>query len=193
MLKLNIGAGDNPLAGWHNTDLHPQSPEVERLDATRPFPYMDETFDRVFTEHMIEHVPYAAGRAMLAECHRVLKPGGRIRVSTPDLEFLWSLMYNPTELTERYVTWACREFNPAEPVRPETVINNFVRAWGHHHVYSRESLGFALRDAGFTNQRIFEIAVSDDPAFIGLENSSRMPEGFLQLETMTVEAEKPIS
>ena len=36
-------------------------------------------------------VPTFRGRAMLAECLRVLKPGGRIRISTPDMAFLVAL------------------------------------------------------------------------------------------------------
>ncbi len=48
-----------------------------------------------------------------------------------------------------------------------------------------------MTDAGFRAVALPKIGESDDPAFVGLENASRMPEGFLQLETMTIEAEKP--
>jgi len=190
MLKLNIGAGPNPLMGWYNVDLHAQVVGVGQMDATQRFPYPDETFDRIFTEHMIEHVSYEAGGRMLAECHRVLKPGGRIRVSTPNLMFLVSLLNLASDLERRYVAWACEEFLPGQTAYPESVVNNFVRAWGHQYIHTPCTLDRLLRGAGFTVNCWPHIGESDDPEFRELENVGRMPEGFLQLETMTVEADK---
>src|SRR3954451_18626949 len=77
--KLQIGCGDNLHDGWLNADLFPRSASVIHLDATALFPFGDESFDYVFSEHMIEHVPYEQGLRMLSECHRVLKRGGKIR------------------------------------------------------------------------------------------------------------------
>ena len=191
MRGLNVGCGMSLLVGWTNVDLHPQHPDVLRMDATQTFPFSAGEFDRVFSEHMIEHVSYEGGRVMLAECFRVLKPGGRLRVSTPKLEFLFGLLYHSNDLTERYVEWACRAFSPEQPIRPETVINNFVRAWGHSYIYSRDSLLQSLYKAGFRGHVWANVGESDDTAFVGLENVGRMPPGFLQLETMTIEAERP--
>jgi SAM-dependent methyltransferase len=86
--KLHIGCGAHTLSGWLNTDYDPSTLAVMYLDATKVFPFPEETFDYVFSEHMIEHVSYKAGLHMLAECHRVLKPYGTLRISTPDLAFL---------------------------------------------------------------------------------------------------------
>jgi predicted SAM-dependent methyltransferase len=35
---------------------------------------------------MIGHIDHADATVMLRQCHRVLKPGGRVRFATPDLE-----------------------------------------------------------------------------------------------------------
>lgn len=43
-------------------------------------PFRDGTFDLVFSHSVIEHV--ASARAYLAECHRVLRPGGVLYLST---------------------------------------------------------------------------------------------------------------
>ena len=190
-MKLNIGSGEHPLpADWVNADIAPQSGGIY-LDATKRFPFRDGEVDRIFSEHMIEHVPLSGGIAMLGECYRVLRSGGWIRISTPSLEFLLGLMLTPSDLSNRYVKWSCRIFSPGLPVCAETVINNFVRAWGHQFIYSREMLARVVTDAGFREGRFWPIAESDDPEFRGLENAARMPEGYLQLETMTIEAEKP--
>lgn len=190
MNKLNIGAGPNPMAGWTNVDLHPIHPGVAFMDARRAFPFNDGTFDRVYSEHMIEHVSFHDGKRMLQECFRVLCPGGRIRISTPDLDFLWSLRHAATAESQRYVEWACEHFSRGQPVCADTVINNFVRAWGHQYIWSKDVLEETMEFVGFRSFVWPPISESSDEAFAGLENASRMPEGFLQLETMTVEAEK---
>jgi len=49
---------------------------------TDTFPFPDESFDVVFTKSVIEH--YYAPDHFIGECRRVLAPGGRIIVMTPD-------------------------------------------------------------------------------------------------------------
>src|SRR6185369_8218421 len=51
--KLHIGASNNFLEGWLNTDIVPVQPGVIYLDATRRFPFGEATFDYVMAEHMI--------------------------------------------------------------------------------------------------------------------------------------------
>ena len=89
--KLHLGCGQNAIPGWLNTDYYPRRQDILHLDATKPFPLPAESFDYVFSEHMIEHITYHDGLTMLKESRRVLKPGGRIRISTPDLKFLIEL------------------------------------------------------------------------------------------------------
>ena len=88
---MHLGCGPHVLAGWLNTDLHAIRPDVVCVDVTKRFPFGDSLFDYVFTEHMIEHLCFADARNAITESFRVLKPGGRIRVSTPDLARNFSL------------------------------------------------------------------------------------------------------
>jgi cyclopropane fatty-acyl-phospholipid synthase-like methyltransferase len=47
----------------------------EACDVSKPLPFADETFDAIFSNDVLCHIP---GRpALLAEMYRVLKPGGR--------------------------------------------------------------------------------------------------------------------
>jgi SAM-dependent methyltransferase len=56
--------------------------QVFNIETTR-FPFPDSTFDWVLCMEIIEHLAYSPTN-MLAEAHRVLKPGGRILLSTPN-------------------------------------------------------------------------------------------------------------
>ena len=99
--RLHIGCGGNFLAGWLNTDLYPDTSDVCHLDATAPFPLPDSSFDLIFTEHVIEHIPLTGGLNLLAESFRVLKPGGRIPVGTPSTHGLIRSCEHPVEPTNR--------------------------------------------------------------------------------------------
>jgi SAM-dependent methyltransferase len=60
-----------------------------RIGIRGPLPFPSETFDLVTTTEVIEHVPNE--RAMLAEISRVLKPGGRLVLTTPHQHWLSAL------------------------------------------------------------------------------------------------------
>ena len=167
--KLNIGAGDGALPGWLNTDLLPTSRAVVYLDATRRFPFDDDTFDYVFSEHMIEHVDYAGALRMLRECHRVLKPGGKIRIATPDLEVLIGLhAQEKTAAQKKYVDWIVDQCLPlAEHSRDVFVINNAFRAWGHQFLYDRKTLQSAAAKARFEKVKFYKPGASEDRNLVG--------------------------
>jgi predicted SAM-dependent methyltransferase len=188
---LHIGCGDHPLPGWVNTDHRPGPWTLPHLDATRRFPFPDATWDRAYSEHMIEHVPQPQGLAMLRECHRVLKPGGRIRIVTPDLAFLVALQRpRLSPLQRRYLAWSARAYPGCLQPSGAFALNNYVRAWGHQFIYDRATLSAALAEAGFRGVRSQPLGRSRDPLFRGLENQGRMPAGFLQLESLALEAER---
>lgn len=190
--KLHIGCGENALRGWLNSDYYPNCPSVIHLDATKRFPFPDETFHYVFSEHMIEHITYPDGLRMLQQCHRVLKKNGRIRISTPDLRFLIALYSDSkSELQTDYIRWASDSYIKNREYTDTMVINNFVRAWGHLFIYDAKTLARSLDLSGFVDVVACKINESEDENLRELENEERMPAGFLQLETFTLEARRP--
>ncbi|MEO7741965.1 MAG: methyltransferase domain-containing protein [Usitatibacter sp.] len=191
--KLHLGCGPHFLDGWLNADQSAASANVLRFDVTQRFPLDDAAFDYVYSEHLIEHVPRAQGSFMLSECHRVLRPGGKVRISTPDLAFLLDLCRpDKSALQLDYVAWSLREWVQDAPHGSDAlVINNFMRNWGHQFIYDEWTLRSHLERAGFAAIARCELGQSSDEALRGLQNEGRMPPGFLRLETMTLEATKP--
>ena len=193
--KLQIGAGPSFTQGWLVTDIAPPRLKVGYLDATKRYPFPDASFDFIHTEHMIEHVPYQGGVAMLKECRRVLKPGGLIRVATPDVKVLLDLYYKPDDADAiRYVTWITDRCLPDAPgYNPLFVINNAVRAWGHQFFYDAPLLTDTLIRAGFVDVRQYRPGASDTAALKGIEQHGVNvgAEDINQYETMVFEARCP--
>ena len=189
--RLHIGCGDNHLEGWLNTELTPRGDQIF-LDATKPFPFSNDSFDLIYTEHMIEHIPHASARQMVGECRRVLRPGGTLRVVTPDMAFLRSLL-DGVEHPRRaeYFEFYKRHNRLVEPFTATHLVNHFVRAWGHQFIYDRDSLVSLLCDAGFENVHVTAFNRSKVKALDGLAKVDRMPDGFVEMESLTVEGTRP--
>jgi SAM-dependent methyltransferase len=84
-----IGVDSEPRAIEHARSLFPDY-RFEQADvAELPFP--DGSFDKAVAADLVEHLPDEPFRAMLAECRRVLVPGGTLSLYTP----------NPSHLIER--------------------------------------------------------------------------------------------
>lgn len=191
--KLHIGCGDNPLPGWLNTEFDDRPPEgAIFMDASRAFPLPGSRFDLVFSEHVIEHLPLSGARSMLEECFRVLKPGGRIRLCTPPLEFLAEMVLRPTPDHLRYASYHYEMFSEEGSLKsPAGVLNDFHRLWGHQFVYDAPSFQQLLSDAGFVEIEQVALNESTTSELRDLENDRRMPDGMLALVTMCFEARKP--
>jgi predicted SAM-dependent methyltransferase len=189
--KLHIGAGDGGLAGWLNTDIDPGADDVFFLDATKPFPFIEQTFDYVYSEHMIEHISREEAAFMLRECRRVLKPSGTVRIATPDLQVIAGLYAgNGDSDKHRYIKWVTdRLMKHASDYQPGFVINQAFYNWGHQFLYDGELLAKALRDAGFTDIQRRSMGFSEDEHLRGIESHGKFIEDdqIAAFETMVVE------
>ena len=191
--KLHIGCGKNILPGWLNCDYSPASSQAVYLDATAPFPFADASFAFVFSEHMIEHVPYAAGQSMLRECLRVLKPGGKIRISTPNLRNITSLLCDPaTPEKEQYVKTSMGKYlKEHRRYLPGFVVNNFYWDFMHYFIYDPETLPHAFESAGFSSVQQMTSGVGSVQELSGLECHAKVVNPKLdEFESMIFEATK---
>jgi predicted SAM-dependent methyltransferase len=195
-VRLLIGAGPSTKPGWTRTDITPKGNAIY-LDATKPFPFETDSVDLIHSEHMIEHVPFTAGQTMLAECRRVLKPGGRIRIATPDYSRFVELAY--TDLTQsglstsqlEYVSNSNHRNGEPEEMRDSVIlaVNRMFSGHGHRCLYSPDLLEGCLRDAGFHEVKFFEVGESEEEAFCGLEqHGDQISSRSNTFQTMVVEA-----
>jgi predicted SAM-dependent methyltransferase len=170
-LRLHLGCGERTPRGWLNVDHFigarvgripglpwicralgvfrlSWSPEIFVHDLRRAFPWDDDSADAIYSSHTLEHLSPGEGLRFMRECHRVLRPGGVIRIVVPDLR----------ACVERYLAGklSSLEFLDAlsvDPVQPgdgrfKRLLAPHVR-FPHRCMYDAETLLSRMRAAGF--------------------------------------------
>ena len=167
---LQIGTADNNKPGWLNTDIEPSIGQAY-LDASKPFPLPDRSFKYVFSEQVIEHITYEQGLVMLKESYRILVPGGRVRLATPNLDrFIQLFQQSKTPEMEGYITQKLLWHKWLQTPDPVCyILNQQLREFGHQFVYTPKLMRTSLEAAGFHNIKQMEADVSDDPGMRNLE------------------------
>lgn len=88
MRKLEIGSGHRPQPGYEHLDIDASCPDVDYVSSMDIVPVEDNVFDELISIHSIEHIEWRKGEKTLIEWHRVLKPGGRVYIATPNLRWI---------------------------------------------------------------------------------------------------------
>lgn len=86
MRYLNLGCQVHHFDGWINQDVVGDDPGIKAdlvCDATK-LPLEDNSVDFIYAGHLVEHFYPDTLKAAIAEWKRVLVPGGRLVIVTPD-------------------------------------------------------------------------------------------------------------
>jgi hypothetical protein len=176
-LKIEIG-GLTQRPGWVVTNVNAVTRNY--LDATHKWPLPDGSVSHVYADNVIEHLPLAAGRAMLAEAYRCLQPGGSIRLVTPDIRkhvelYLAGAASVDGEVGRSYRALGLVVEHPIDLVRIP------IGSFGHHegYVYDLPTLDEELKRAGFHSTTEYGLGVSDRAEFQSLDQ--RTDEGGAQI------------
>lgn len=155
-LRLHVGCGQEAIAGWVNID-NKALPGVDRvLDVTVGLPFRNVV--AIYAEHFLEHLSLDQGLAFLAECRRALADTGVLRLSTPNLDWVYATHYRLSgDSDERERLNDCLQLNRA------------FRGWGHQFLYNERMLAAVLRANGFASVRFQRYGESDVPELRGLE------------------------
>jgi SAM-dependent methyltransferase len=151
---LHVGCGRERLPGWVNIDAQ-DLPGVDLVaDVTQGLQF--EGCRAVFAEHFLEHLTVEQALDFLSEAHRALGPGGLLRLSTPNLEWILFAVYD-------------RRFSPLGRMRSALEVNRGFYAWGHRFLWDRCLLAEAITACGFVDLRWCAHGVSEVPFLHGLE------------------------
>ena len=108
-------------------------------DLAYGIPFKDGVVDFIYSSHFLEHLFYKDAQHLLKESYRVLKAGGIIRISVPDLEYAVDLYHSGKkhEMLGNYFF-------------VEDDASNYAR---HKYMYDFDLLSESLSHAGFQNIR----------------------------------------
>lgn len=216
--RLHLGCGSKAPPGWVNIDgswnarLHKYprflsllvalrlvsqqeaeanwSRNIMTWDLRNPLPFDSAVFDAIYASHLLEHLYYDEATQLLNECHRVMRPGGLIRLVVPDLRALVEdYLSRKIEGDEqaRAADGLLEMMMLRSKQRPHHgPIRTFYQATADFHshkwLYDQDSLGQLLSVAGFINSRrcgYLESAIDD---ISEVEEESRLAKGTLCLE-----------
>ncbi len=180
-IALEVG-GLKPRDGWFMVNVNATAPRY--MDGTKPWIFEDGSLSHVYADNMIEHVPLAGARVFFQEAHRCLRPGGIIRLVTPDLREHVELYLQGESVVQGPEADEYRAFGVVVEHAVD-LLRTPIGEFGHHsgYVYDFETLDAELQRAGFGPARRCELHESEDPKLRGLEERSE--QGRIQ---MVVEA-----
>jgi predicted SAM-dependent methyltransferase len=177
MRKLNLGCGGNILAGWENHDAD--------VDIRNPLPYEDESIDFIFIEHCVEHVTTPDAVRFFAECLRILKPDGVLRVAVPCADKIRK------EADEAYMDWfGCSGFGIKTR---HSAVQSILLNHGHLSAWNYDLLETCLYAGGFREDLIYNVKIGEsvEPELNGLEGHGKVIGGHNnEIETIVMEAVK---
>lgn len=161
--RLHLGCGSVTPKGWVNSDLHP-APGVDLVaDLLKGIPVPDASFDHVVSIHVLCELGVWDQVPVLKEVHRVLKPGGVLRLSLPDLDI------NIQEYQKRNQSYF-------QLYQWDSVAGNFITQilWHStiHCFYTKEFIEELLKKAGYREIRHvkFQETGSRWPEITSLDN-----------------------
>lgn len=175
-MKLNLGCGTNRLEGWENYDAE--------VNITEPLMWKSDSVDFVFAEHVVEHVYYEQAVGFFRECHRILKPGGVVRIAVPSVERVYQMA------TERYGEFV-KKWVPWEKDYRRAAMSNILFMHGHRAPWTEGLLQASLFYAGFDNPWPTIPGYSRHGELCNVEGHDKViGKEFNAIETVVVEAIK---
>lgn len=159
-VKLNLGCGKNALDGWENHDAD--------VDISKPLPWHASAADFIFCEHCVEHVTYYQAIEFFKECHRVLCPGGVVRIAVPSLEQImqWG--------DQDYFQFTTQFHKQGATVRG--AMHSILYQFGHKTAWTDSLLESTLFFSGFDSLSIAKRAPNESPhtALRGIDGHAKI-------------------
>lgn len=97
-MRLNLGCFNKKMYGFTNVDIR-EEVKPDLVDDVFKLNKVDKnSVDLIYCSHVLEHATRAGSIEALSRWHEVLKPGGTLRLSVPDLEATFAAYFYHKDL-----------------------------------------------------------------------------------------------
>ena len=174
--RLHIGCGREHFPGWLNLDVQ-DLPGVDLVvDVTRGLHFSG--VEAVFAEHFLEHLDLEDALAFLSDVQNCLASDGLLRLSTPNLDWVWETHYSTLAK------------DPAAKQIDGLRLNRAFHGWRHRFLWNRPLLEEALGSCGFVSLNWCGYGESSHPVFRGVEQHATYEDRPDLPHVLIVEAKK---
>lgn len=150
-MKISLGAGGVRLPGWIHVDFDPECRPDVRADLSAPLPFADQSAAYLHSEDFIGQLTFAQARGFLGECYRILKPGGVLRLLTPDLDQLVRMYLARDPRLKRL--WETEVGIPLDTGTLGELVHKALTFADQESFYDEETLRALLEPIGFDVER----------------------------------------
>lgn len=193
--RLHVGCGNVLLKGWLNVlyekrqvygRLHQDNGALRlNYNLLKPWPVENDSIKFIAGSHFIEHLDLNNGIRFLGEAFRVLRPGGVIRLSCPDLEIYANhYVKRDRAFFEHKLIREWCAFKKAQTPGEIFIAKAYDSGGSHKWFYDFDSLKHILESAGFARVKKCGRLEGVVPNLETIEPPGR------ELETLYVEAVK---
>jgi predicted SAM-dependent methyltransferase len=155
--KLHFGCGSRRVPGWFNIDVKGSDYDVDL--ACGHLPIASQVFDAAVGQQVIEHLQLESElMPLMHELHRVMKPGGELYLSTPDMETICRLYMEgkSAELIDDRIT-RDGEWQLGTVPAQHMINEYFHQSSQHKNLFDFGLLEWVLQETGFAQiERIAE-------------------------------------
>jgi predicted SAM-dependent methyltransferase len=159
---LNLGSGKCHIrqdgVEWINIDKE----QSHQPDVVMDYLELDlaDSVDGIISLHSIEHLSWPEGvTKFFSVAHKILKPGGTLRLVVPDLMKVAKLYVEGDDLKGVYGP----DFKVTGPDCAATRFMAFARGWEHTVLFDERLLRMLAEQAGFVGFRVMQFGCSDVP------------------------------
>jgi SAM-dependent methyltransferase len=176
--RLHLGCGPRRIQGWCGVDARDLDTVDVIADVSTLPGFPDQVAESIYACHVLEHFGHAEIEPILRRWYSVLKPGGELRISVPDLDRIVRIYH---------ANWKHFQTDGNTPW-----IGLIYGGQGDQYDFHKTGFNFCwlshlLRRCGFENPQEYPHV----PHFAGIEDASLAKEPFGEYLSLNIVAKRP--